>query len=568
MTDQLRVAIYARYSSDLQNPTSIEDQVRLCRRHANRQDGWTVVKVFEDVAISGATRGRPGFEALQAFVAEGGCDIVLFEHLDRLARDLEMLMLFYKRARHADVEMHQLNRGKLGIFDIGILGTFAQLFLEELSHKTRRGLIGRAEAGKNTGGRAYGYRSVALPERNGKSDGSVMQIEPDEATIVQRIFTEYAAGKSPLKIAAELNEAAVPAPRGRGAGSGHWKANTIYGNRERGTGILNNELYIGRHIWNRQRYSKHPETGRRVAKPNPPEEWLITEKPDLQIIDNALWEKVKARQNGIDSQRTREEAKGHSGAGAAQSARRRKYLLSGLLTCGQCGGNLTVAGKGDRRRYYCANAKEKGAAVCTGMPGLSEADAAEVILSGLRKGLMQDAAYEEFRSKFVKKIRAQEHETGEALRRHDERIRETEKTHANLLRAVEGGTFSDALIERLNTVDAELKELREKREGLVPTPVELPEDLPTLYRAHIEDLVGTLSNEAVAGAASDELHELIDSIDVCWEEDKKQHTLELRGKLLEMLIKAMPSGTESITSNSCSLKLVAGVGFEPTTFRL
>ncbi|MDO6512454.1 hypothetical protein Q4514_18320 [Celeribacter halophilus] len=96
----------------------------------------------------------------------------------------------------------------------------------------------------------------------------------------------------------------------------------------------------------------------------------------------------------------------------------------------------------------------------------------------------------------------------------------------------------------------------------------MPEDLPTLYHAHIEDLVGTLSNEAVAGAASDELHELIDSIDVCWEEDKKQHTLELRGKLLEMLIKAMPSGTESITSNSCSLKLVAGVGFEPTTFRL
>jgi len=316
MTDQMRVAIYARYSSDLQNPTSIEDQVRLCRQHANRQGNWTVVKVFEDVAISGATRGCPVFEALQTFVEEGNCDIVLFEHLDRLARDLEMLMLFYKKARHADVEMHQLNRGKLGIFDIGILGTFAQLFLEELSHKTRRGLIGRAEAGKNTGGRAYGYRSVALPERNGKSDGSVMQIEPDEADIVRRIFTEYAAGKSPRQIAADLNAAAVPAPRGRGAGSGHWKANTIYGHRALGTGILNNELYIGRHIWNRQRYSKHPETGRRISKPNPPEEWLITDKPDLRIIDDALWDRVKARQDGIDSQRTRAEAARRTGAPA------------------------------------------------------------------------------------------------------------------------------------------------------------------------------------------------------------------------------------------------------------
>ena len=564
----LRVAIYARYSTDLQNPTSIDDQVRLCRQHADRQGGWAVVKVFQDVAISGATRDRPGFDALQDFIADGGCDIVLFEHLDRLARDLEVLMLFYKKARHADVEMHQPHRGKLGIFDIGILGTFAQLFLEELSHKTRRGLIGRAEAGKNTGGRAYGYRSKALPERDGKSDGSVMEINPEEATIVRRIFAEYAAGKSPRQIAADLNAASVPAPRGRGAGSGHWKANTIYGHRARGTGILNNELYAGRHVWNRQRYSKHPETGKRVSKPNPPEEWLITEKPELRIIDETLWSKVKERQEGIDGQRTQAEAGGRSGAGAAQSARRRKYLLSGLLSCGQCGGNLTVAGKGARRRYYCANHKEKGKAVCSGMPGLAETDAAESILSGLRTGLMQDAAYEDFRKKFVEKMRAQEHETGEALRRHDDRIRETEKTHANLVRAVEGGTFSEALIERLNAVDAELKGLRAEREILVPTPIDLPEDLPGLYKSYVSDLARTLSDEAVAGPAADELHTLIDTVVVSWDDQKEHHELEIQGKLLELLSIADSKKAASLSTAACSLKLVAGVGFEPTTFRL
>ncbi|WP_096869857.1 recombinase family protein [Phaeobacter piscinae] len=564
----LRVAIYARYSTDLQNPTSIDDQVRLCRQHADRQDGWTVVKVFQDVAISGATRGRPGFDALQDFIADGGCDIVLFEHLDRLARDLEVLMLFYKKARHADVEMHQPHRGKLGIFDIGILGTFAQLFLEELSHKTRRGLIGRAEAGKNTGGRAYGYRSKALPERDGKSDGSVMEINPEEAMIVRRIFAEYAAGKSPRQIAADLNAASVPAPRGRGAGSGHWKANTIYGHRARGTGILNNELYTGRHVWNRQRYSKHPETGKQVSKPNPPEDWLVTEKPELRIIDEILWNKVKERQEGIDGQRTRAEAGGRSGAGAAQSARRRKYLLSGLLSCGQCGGNLTVAGKGARRRYYCANAKEKGQAVCTGMPGLAETDAAESILSGLRTGLMQEAAYEDFRKKFVEKMRAQEHEAGEALRRHDERIRETEKTHANLMRAVEGGTFSDALIERLNAVDTELKALRAERETLIPTPINLPDDLSALYKTYVADLARTLSDEAVAGPAADELHTLIDTVVVSWDDQKEHHELEIQGKLLELLSFADSKKAATLSGAACSLKLVAGVGFEPTTFRL
>ncbi|WP_246253395.1 hypothetical protein [Sulfitobacter maritimus] len=161
------------------------------------------------------------------------------------------------------------------------------------------------------------------------------------------------------------------------------------------------------------------------------------------------------------------------------------------------------------------------------MPGLSETDAAESILSGLRTGLMQDAAYEDFRKKFVEKIRAQEHETGEALRRHDDRIRETKKTHANLVRAVEGGTFSEALIERLNAVDTDLKALRVEREALVPIPIDLPEDLPALYRSYVADLASTLSDEVVAGSAADELHTSIDTVVVSWDEQKAHHERDI-----------------------------------------
>ena len=54
----MRTAIYARYSSDLSRDASIEDQVRLCRAHADRA-GWQVTEVFEDRAISGASAIRP-----------------------------------------------------------------------------------------------------------------------------------------------------------------------------------------------------------------------------------------------------------------------------------------------------------------------------------------------------------------------------------------------------------------------------------------------------------------------------------------------------------------------------
>lgn len=87
--------------------------------------GGKVVEVFTDTAISGATRGRPGYDALLSATRRGAFDIVLFEHLDRLGRGLEFLMAFYKEARHLDTELHQLRRGKMSIFDIGILGTFA-----------------------------------------------------------------------------------------------------------------------------------------------------------------------------------------------------------------------------------------------------------------------------------------------------------------------------------------------------------------------------------------------------------------------------------------------------------
>ena len=70
-----------------------------------------------------------------------------------------------------------------------------------------------------------------------------------EAAIVQRIFEDYAAGKSPRQIAHELNAEGVPGPGGR-----VWGDTTIRGQVDRGTGILNNTLYVGRLSWNRCSY--------------------------------------------------------------------------------------------------------------------------------------------------------------------------------------------------------------------------------------------------------------------------------------------------------------------------
>jgi site-specific DNA recombinase len=84
------------------------------------------------------------------------------------------------------------------------------------------------------------------------------------ATIVRRIFREFAIGKSPRAIATDLNRDGIPGPFGR-----TWGDTTIRGHACRGNGVVNNELYAGVLVWNRQRFIKDPNTGKRVSRPNP-----------------------------------------------------------------------------------------------------------------------------------------------------------------------------------------------------------------------------------------------------------------------------------------------------------
>jgi len=115
-----RAAIYARFSTDLQNPRSAEDQARACREYAERQ-GWEVVEVYKDLAISGTTTARPGLNQLLADVEGGHFEIVVAEALDRVARDLGDTDAIYKRLTFADCALHTLSEGPIGMLHVGSL---------------------------------------------------------------------------------------------------------------------------------------------------------------------------------------------------------------------------------------------------------------------------------------------------------------------------------------------------------------------------------------------------------------------------------------------------------------
>ena len=345
------VAIYARYSSDNQRDASIEDQIRLCQERAARE-GWRIHNCYTDHALSGASLMRPGIQMLMQDAAAGRFEVILAEALDRLSRDQEDIAGIYKRLRFAGVRIVTLSEGDVSDLHIGLKGTMNALFLKDLADKTRRGLRGRVEAGKSGGGLTYGYDVVKKFDGNGEAIRGDRTINKAQAKIVLRIFGEYAEGRSPKAIVHQLNRDRVPCP-----GGAAWGASTIHGHRRRGTGILNNELYIGRMVWNRLRYIKDPETGKRVSRLNPESEWIVKDVPALRIVPQELWDRVKARQRALEATAGEAAEEGNSNGTAFWDRRRPQYLFSGLLKCGQCGGGFV---KYSHDRLGCATARIKG----------------------------------------------------------------------------------------------------------------------------------------------------------------------------------------------------------------
>lgn len=182
----MRVALYARYSSDQQRQASIEDQFRLCRLYAEKQ-GWAIADSYEDRAVSGASLIRPGIQTLLSDALRGRFEVVLAEALDRISRDQEDVAGVFKRTAFAGVKIITLSEGEITHLHVDLKGTMNALFLKDLADKTRRGLRGRIEAGKAGGGLCYGYDIVKRNDAAGELIRGERRINEREAEIVRHI---------------------------------------------------------------------------------------------------------------------------------------------------------------------------------------------------------------------------------------------------------------------------------------------------------------------------------------------------------------------------------------------
>jgi DNA invertase Pin-like site-specific DNA recombinase len=521
-----RVALYARYSSDNQSETSIEDQFRICQEQAKRER-WSVTGNYQDAAISGANLSqRPGIQTLLQDAAAGKFDMVLAEALDRISRDQADIATLYKHLRFAGVAIVTLADGEISELHIGLKGTMNALFLKDLADKTRRGLRGRVEKGKSGGGLCYGYRVAKKLDRNGDPIRGEREIVESEAETVRRIFREFSSGKSPKAIAVDLNREGVPGPLGRA-----WGDTSIRGHVSRGTGILNNELYVGVLVWNRQRFIKDPATGNRVSRPNPLSAWIRKEAPELRIVQDDLWLAVRARQLDIAKLfETTTLGVREARAKKLHAARRPVSLLSGLLTCGCCQGRFGLV---LRDRYGCLNHYRRGA--CDNNRTIRREIIERRVLSGLTERMASPDAvaeavrtYHEENNRLNHERRAQ----AEADRRALEKI---DRGVAGILAAIEDGMYQPVM-------KARMEELERQRTGIMARIAEAPADLPdvhpnlsNIYRAKVARLADALNDPDAAREAAEAIRALIGEVVVTPGEKRGQVHATLRGELIAIL---------------------------------
>ena len=557
-----RCAIYARFSTEMQRTTSLEDQIRNCRKFA-AQMGYEIPDehVYQDTALSGfGVEHRPAYQRLvaAALTAAPPFTVILVDDLSRLSRDLVETLRLYRRLKRHGVELVAVADGiqtshQMAKLQITIKGLVNELYLDDLRDKTHRGLTGRALKGRSTGGRLFGYRSRLA------TDGAEWVVFEPEATIVRRIFSMYVDGLSLKAIAVTLNAEGLAFPAKatrRGPERLGWAVSTIHT-------IL--AKYEGRWVWNKTMFLKDPETGKRTPVARPKDDWVVEERPDLAIIDGELWARVQARLQAVREAygATTQQKRPQGQAPEVYSP----HLLSGLMRCAICGARITIQSSQRKKngtvyrygRYRCSFHVTKGPAVCTNAMSIPQPVLEAKLLAKFQAALSSDmidylvVATNEM-------LRHLHGTTPQEIHTLTQERREVERQLSNLVEFVAKGDLSSPrLRDEIRARERRLTELDQQLEGLRGATRPMPKQIDRAWvDAQVQSLSELLARDPVG--ARQQIQKHVEELRVSPAPDVGDRVVRITG---QAKVDGLLGGEEAVR-----LQLVAGAGFEPATFGL
>jgi len=328
--------IYARYSTDHQRQTSIEDQIRRCReviQTLGLKSGEE--EIFQDEALSGTDKHlakRKGFLQLMEAWDRGEVDLLVVDELSRLSRDPVQLATLQTRIEKTGVRMVTADgldttqpQWQLAF---GLVGIISQQSVRDTQHRVVRGMVGQLERGFMIATPPFGYQYERQLDDNGNRVGTIWRIDTDESKVVENIYESRSKGAAYGEIARNLNEKGIKPPRPLRGATSYWRPGTIQR-------MIENSIYRGVFVWNGSK--KHQD---KVKKHNRDLGVREFQRPNLRIVEDEIWYLCNAGKIS----RT-----GYGGG---------KHQFSGLVSCGQCDSTLTISTGGNAKAMYCAQCSQ------------------------------------------------------------------------------------------------------------------------------------------------------------------------------------------------------------------
>lgn len=443
--------IYARYSSAHQREESIEGQVRECKAFAERQ-GLNVIKVYADRAISGRTDNRPEFQQMIQDSSKKQFDNVIIYTFDRFSRDRGLSAIYKLRLKKNGVRVlsakENIDNSPAGVLMESVLEGFSEYYSLELAQKVKRGMTDNILKGIWAGGHIpFGFELG--PDKK-------LRKHPVNNAFLKKICEMYLNGANFVDLQNYLNDNGILTARGQKF------------NKDSFQRILSAPINYGFYRWGEYEFENYVEP-------------TISYEAYQQIQKRLDARKHKGKVNVVKSE---------------------KYLLTPHFQCAECGGAMhglsAVGGSGKIYYYYaCANKRLHKTSCCT--PNLDR-DVLEDAIYNYACLILRDD--ESINAIAEQAMAANEADVDDELLALQARSKELSKSIENFMKAIAKGVISDALVERLNASEAELKDVKNKinyRKLISPSSI-IKKEHVVFFLKHIAEITGEKAKEQVIRA--------------------------------------------------------------------
>lgn len=392
-------AIYARKSIETDKGESIENQIRLCKEIGTKA-GVTDFLYYKDEGFSGSNTNRPKFKQMMKDAKAKKFSMLICYRLDRISRNVADFSSTLETLQKYDVDFvsikeHFDTSTPIGRAMVYIASVFAQLERETIAERVRDNMLELAKSGRWLGGTApLGFKSEAINYRDlngGNKKMYKLTLVPEEIELVKLIFNLYLEKKGFPSVATYLCNHHY-----KGKNGGEFSQGTV-------EQIIKNPVYT---YADKKIYEYFKNLGAIVCgnfdgknglitynkrekgrKTNPISEWIIAVGKHNAIIPSDLWLRCQ-NINALNNQKP-----------SPRSATGNKFLLSGLLICGECGSGMSSWSRnnpksGKYERYYRCNLKNRASNRCSST--MLNADVAEDLVLKNIKGVTVEQLIESY----------------------------------------------------------------------------------------------------------------------------------------------------------------------------